>query len=663
MSSEILQGLNPQQVEAVITTEGPVLILAGAGSGKTKALTHRFAYLMCEKKVSPYNILGVTFTNKAAGEMQERISRLLTKAQGFKTQADDRPRFLPWLGTFHRVCVHILRRELDQVGGLGGYDSRFVIYDDHDQLTAVKRIFKELGVNIKQYSPKGVLGQISEIKNEMLSASEYAPFAMGPYQQLVQRVYAEYEKMLRKANALDFDDLIMQTLLLFRNNPLILQKYQEQFEYVMVDEYQDTNKAQYLLIKLLAAGRRNLFVIGDDWQSVYSWRGADYKNILDFHKDYPDAKIIKLEKNYRSTQTILDAAQAVITKNENRSEKRLYTDGPAGAPISIVTCMNDREESAFIVQEVKALVNNGFAQGVEDYNDCVVLYRTNAQSRSLEEMFMREGIPYRLVGGLRFYERKEIKDVLAYLRLFSNPSDWVSLERVINVPPRGIGPKALQNIKEWFDVNIGLPIEERAEFPLKGSEFWKKVLHLNSLVLKEKSNSDGDEGETILNQENSPLQLIKRVKEDFGYEKYLDDGTIEGESRLENIAELENAAAEYASLSDFLEQVALVQDLDAVRNEEGDGAVTLMTAHAAKGLEFAVVFMVGMEEGVFPHSRSLMEKEEMEEERRLAYVAMTRAKLRLYLLYAFERRCFGLIQCNPPSRFLSDIPPNLVERI
>jgi DNA helicase II / ATP-dependent DNA helicase PcrA len=628
--SDLLASLNPQQAEAVTTTEGPVLILAGAGSGKTKALTHRFAYLI-EQGVSTHNILCVTFTNKAAREMQHRIARLLGAPE-----AEFRP---PWLGTFHSVCVRILRRELDRAAV--GYTSRFVIFDDGDQLAAVKRAMNELSLDQKQFSPRGVLAQISGAKNELVSAEEYGQFAMGPFQKAVHQVYGRYQSLLKAANALDFDDILLVTLRLFDTHPDTLADYQERFRFIMVDEYQDTNKAQYRLVKLLAQRHRNLFVIGDDWQSVYSWRGADFRNILDFHKDYPDATIIKLEQNYRSTKNILNAAQAVITRNEERSDKALWTDGSVGAPLMVVECLNEKDEGEFIIREVRGLLRSTTFTGLASYNDFVILYRTNAQSRLLEETLIRHGIPYRVVGGVQFYERKEVKDVLAYLRLIMNPNDWVSLERVINVPARGIGPKAVSALRER---GIEPPFDD---LPPKVAQFFTMMDQLRAAAA------------------DKPVdEVIELVVARSGYRDLLKDGSIEGEARWENVQELMGAAQPATSLEEFLENVALVQDLEGSnRPDEPEGALTLMTIHSAKGLEFPVVFIAGMEEGIFPHSRALAEKKEMEEERRLAYVGMTRARERLYLLYAFERRLYGLLQVNPPSRFIAEIPDELVQRI
>ena len=631
--SDLLLTLNSEQQLSVTTTEGPVLILAGAGSGKTKALTHRFAYLMRERHVSPLQILCVTFTNKAAGEMRLRIGRLLGHDvnQVFS---------LPWLGTFHSVCVRILRRELNRSSL--GLSSSFVIFDEGDAQTAVKRALEELHLDPKQYNPAAMRSQISGAKNEMLTPSEYEQYAMGPWQKAVHQVYARYQSLLKQANALDFDDLLLKTIELFQSHPELLAEYQERFRYIMVDEYQDTNRAQYLLIKLLAARNRNLFVIGDDWQSVYSWRGADFRNILDFEKDYPDAKVIKLEQNYRSTQKILAAAQAVIDKNEQRSDKTLWTDNAEGLPISLVECLNEKDEAEFVCRETKALLANRHFTGVESYDDCVILYRTNAQSRAMEEALLRYALPYRVVGGVKFYERKEIKDVIAYIRVLVNPADWVSMERVINVPARGIGEKTAASLRQYGVDNIEL-------LPKKVQEFLSLLKTLRQKI-----------------EDKPAAETIELILEGTSYRKFLKEQGIEGEARLENVNELLTAAGRSDSIGEFLEQVALVQDIENAIERDADaqeGCLTLMTMHSAKGLEFPVVFIIGMEEGIFPHSRALAEKSEMEEERRLAYVGMTRAKKKLYLLYAFERRIYGLMQSNPHSRFIDDLPTEVVEHI
>jgi DNA helicase II / ATP-dependent DNA helicase PcrA len=643
VSSPLLEGLNEMQQRAVVTTEGAVLILAGAGSGKTKALTHRFAYLL-EQGVSPLEILCVTFTNKAASEMRERISRLTGSL------ATER---YPWLGTFHSICVRMLRRELDAAGL--GYTGKFAIYDAGDALTATKRAMDKLNIDQKQYAARAVYAQISSAKNELVGAGEYGQFAVGPFQRVVHAVYQEYEKLLKDANALDFDDILGVAVRLFQVRPDILQQYQQRFRYIMIDEYQDTNRVQYLLVKMLAAGHNNIFVIGDDWQSVYSWRGADFRNILDFHKDYADATIIKLEQNYRSTQTILDAAQAVITRNKDRSDKRLWTDGPTGAPVSVVEVLNEREEGEFIVRESRALVKAATYTGIDSLDDCVVLYRTNAQSRLLEETLVRMGLPYRMVGGIKFYERKEIKDLLAYARLLENPRDWASLERIVNVPARGIGPKTVLQLREINMAGIldgSVPIDIA---PVKVRSFCTMMRSLRTWYERVAAR------ETV-------AAILDELYIQTGYRDMTKDGTLEGEGRHENVQELIGSAERYASLGDLLENCALIQDSDEERRIEAGayelpGQITLMTLHAAKGLEFPVVFMVGMEEGIFPHTRALEDQQQMEEERRLAYVGMTRAMQRLYLLHAYERRLFGLFQANPQSRFIAEVPSELIETL
>lgn len=605
------------QKEAVLTIEGPVLILAGAGSGKTKALTHRVAYLIKEKKVSPYNILVVTFTNKAAGEMIERINKLLGQKQ--RVLSKPVPKLLPWAGTFHSVCAKILRKEIDALG----YRRSFVIYDEDDSLSAIKHSMDTLDIDKKQYNPKAVKNFISGAKNELINPTEYKKYAQGYFGEIVQKVYELYQKDLKMANALDFDDLIMKTVELFKKLPEALKRWQTLFKYILVDEYQDTNHAQYVFIKMLAARHENLFVIGDDYQAIYSFRGANFRNILDFEKDYPKTKVIKMEQNYRSTKAIINAAQKVIEKNILRSEKNLWTENEEGLPATIFEAPNEIEEVEFILDEISALKHIG------NLNQFVILYRTNAQSRIFEEGFMQRNIPYRLVGALRFYERKEIKDILSYLKLVLNQNDKVSLKRIINIPPRGIGDKTYQKL----DLN-----NPKVEKFLKMMESFREAA-----------------------KRIKTPQLIDLIMDISGYKDFLLDGTEEGEMRYENVEELKSVASRSENLETFLENVALVSDID--NYDKNTEAVTLMTLHNAKGLEFPIVFMVGMEEGLFPHARSMMEPSEMEEERRLCYVGMTRAEKRLYLSYAQARMIYGAFQRNQPSRFLSDIPEELVERI
>lgn len=615
-----LDGLNDPQQQAVLTTQGPVLILAGAGSGKTKALTHRIAHLIIEERVSPENILAVTFTNKAAGEMRSRVTRLLD----LPAQVT-----LPWLGTFHSIAAKVLR----QTGRSIGIEPGFTIYDESDARDLLRTLMKDIGLDPKRVNPNGVKAAISGAKNELLRPAEYEKYAQGFFQEQVGKLYPLYERALRKANALDFDDLLVWWVRLLEEDTPARAHYQELFQHILIDEYQDTNKVQYRLVKLLAQKHRNLCVVGDDFQAIYSFRGATFRNILDFERDWPDATVIKLEQNYRSTQTILGAAQAVIEKNTERTHKTLWTDKEAGAPVTLYEASNERAEAEFILQEIAALARSEHRSP----DDFAVLYRTNAQSRLLEEMFLRYNVPYRLIGALRFYERKEIKDILAYLRLIDNPTDQVALERIINVPTRGIGEKTIKELRlQGHEALTAANAKVRA--------FFQMIDRLRQQAVSIK-----------------PAELIDRVAEVTGYKGFLLDGTDEGQRRWENVEELKSVAAGLSDLSIFLEQVALVSDVDSLI--EDSGAVTLMTLHAAKGLEFPVVFLVGLEEGIFPHSRSLLELQEMEEERRLCYVGMTRAKERLYLTWARLRLLYGGLQSNPPSRFLDEIPESYVDRL
>jgi len=683
----LLENLNSEQREAVLATEGPVLVLAGAGSGKTKALTHRIAYLIKEKHVSPYQILAVTFTNKAAKEMSDRVGRLLSRKTKDESQKLEGENYLklPWLGTFHSICVRILRREADYVG----YSRSFTIYDAQDQLSVIKRIMKELNIDPKHFNPNSISYFISGAKNELIGPVEYKKYINSPVEANTSKVYDRYERYLREANAMDFDDLIMLCVLLFQNNPQILEKYQSLFRYILVDEYQDTNQAQYLWTKLLAQKHKNIMVVGDDYQSIYSWRGANFKNILNFERDYKDATVIKLEQNYRSTKTILDAANEVIKYNENKTDKKLWTENSQGRPITVYEALNEKDEAEFIAMEIRSLKNRCHFDSVSEaervekssiggslgsarddntsYSHFAVLYRTNAQSRAVEETFLRFKIPYRVVGGLRFYERKEIKDMIAYLRLMANSADFEALGRIIASPPRGIGEKTLESIRGYY-------YDDREE---KLSSLSKKVQDFYQ-ILKDLS---------LFTTMNSLDRAILRIAEKTGFKDYLLDGTPEGEARWENVLELATVAEQVeaqisndkskndqindqwemendnsrTALELFLEQVALVQDTDALSAE--DGVVTMMTLHSAKGLEFKNVFIVGVEEGLFPHNRALMDMSEMEEERRLAYVGITRAKERLYLIYAQERNIYGRFQCNPKSRFIENIPEHLLDQI
>lgn len=630
-----LTDLNDQQIRAVETLDGPVLVLAGAGSGKTKALTHRIAYLYQHHHIPLANILAITFTNKAAGEMTERVKKLLglRSAHGLA------------ISTFHSFCARLLRTEAKHLG----YSQSFTILDGDDQLTAVKKAMGELAIDTKRVHPEAVRSHISSAKNELMTVEEYRAIAKGAFQQTVVRVYEAYQLILRKNQSMDFDDLIMKTVELFKQNPQVLAKYQKQFGYILVDEYQDTNTAQYELVRLLAESHQNLFVVGDDWQSIYSWRGANYQNILNFHRDYPKAQVIKLEQNYRSTQNILDAAHAVIVHNRNRSDKKLWTDQPAGDPITVFEATNEQGEGEFIVRESEGLKQSGQA----DLNDIVVLYRTNAQSRSIEESLLRAGLPYRVIGGVRFYERKEIKDILAYLTVIHNPANNLAMGRIINVPTRGIGEKGWENL----EMSAAQADQSVGEYLLSGVELppvLKAFADILGRVLKKSS-------KTTLSR------LLDIIIVETGYKKMLTDSGIEGQTRLENIYELKSVMEKYDHLEIddamrvFLEEVSLVADVD--NYQPTDDAITLMTIHAAKGLEFNYVFIAGMEENLFPHSRSLFDQSELEEERRLCYVAITRARKKVFCIYARERLIYGSPQLNPPSRFISDLPPDLLETI
>ena len=629
----LLEGLNSEQQRAVETTEGPLLILAGAGSGKTKTLTHRIAHIIATNRATPYNILAVTFTNKAAREMRERVADLLGE------HADNRG-FMPYMGTFHSICVRILRRDAEHIG----IAPNFIIFDESDRQAAIKRATKQLMLDEKACPARTLSGLISSAKNELITPEQYRSTANGPLQKAAADVYPLYEKTLRQNEALDFDDLIGQTVRLLATNEAVRKRWQEQFRYVMIDEYQDTNAAQYKLIQLLTGAHNNIAVVGDDWQSIYSWRGADFRNILNFEKDHTDATIIKLEQNYRSTKSILDAAHAVITKNAQRSDKTLWTDAGLGKPVQIVQLVNERAEGEAIVQRVKIATD----LQARRFKDFAVLYRTNAQSRSIEETFIRYGIPYRIVGGQRFYDRKEIKDIMAYLRLIYQPNDQVSFERIANVPARSVGAKSLQQFLEWQNTE-GILLDEAlsraGECALITPKARTGLANLYDIVARFRDIA----GETPL-----PVLLDSLIKR-LDYLSYLDDKTPQGEARQENVRELLSVGKSYQDmgLDGFLEEVSLISDIDTT---DFDGnAVTLMTLHAAKGLEFPVVFMVGMEETIFPHSRALYDQSEMEEERRLCYVGMTRAREELHLMYASSRMLYGGVQHNPPSRFLSEI--------
>ncbi|HMS23798.1 MAG TPA: UvrD-helicase domain-containing protein [Candidatus Saccharibacteria bacterium] len=633
MVEEFLKDLNSEQQRAVESTEGPLLILAGAGSGKTKTLTHRIAYIIDKNLATPYNILAVTFTNKAAGEMRERVAQLLGH------RSDDRS-FMPFMGTFHSICVRLLRQDGDQIG----IPKNFVIFDELDRTACVKKISKELSIDEKSFPARKLSSIISSAKNELITPEELSSTASSPTQKEAARVYPHYQRTLKDAMALDFDDLISRTVQMLSGNEQIRSKWQQQFRYVMIDEYQDTNAAQYKLIKLLTNENNNIAVVGDDWQSIYSWRGADFKNILNFEKDYKNCQVIKLEQNYRSTKHILDAAHSVISKNSHRSTKKLWTDLGDGLPVQIIPVGSERNEGEAIVRTIRNQVDSG----ARNYKDFAVLYRTNAQSRPLEEVFVHYGIPYRIVGGVRFYDRKEIKDIMAYLRLIYQPEDVMSFERIVNVPARSVGSKSLINFTAWRAENE-ITLDEALQNVEKCSDITPKarkgLLELADIV-RSMRDVMGD---------SSVSGLVDSLVRRLDYLNYLDDGTMQSESRQENVKELLSVASEYEELGldGFLEEVSLLTSSD--NNDAHKDSVTLMTLHGAKGLEFPVVFMSGMEETVFPHSRALYDASEMEEERRLCYVGMTRAKQELYLLYASRRMLYGGILHNPPSRFLADV--------
>ncbi|WP_066637121.1 DNA helicase PcrA [Desulfolucanica intricata] len=638
--SEILEKLNPAQAEAVRHTEGPLLILAGAGSGKTRVLTHRIAYLLKEKRISPFNILAITFTNKAAGEMRERVAAIVPEA------ARDL-----WVSTFHSACLKILRRD----GHLLGYDHNFTVYDEGDKLTLLKDCLKELNIDDKKFSPRAVSGAISNAKNKLIDTDTYDRNAADFFTRQAAKVYHMYQDKLRNNNALDFDDLLHLTVRLLKEYPAVLEKYQNKFRYILVDEYQDTNYVQYILVNMLAQKSRNLCVVGDPDQGIYGWRGADIQNILSFERDYPEAKVVTLEQNYRSTQTILDAANQVISNNPGRKEKRLWTDLGKGSPITIYLARDEYAEAQFVADQIVRL----HCDENRPYRDFAVLYRTHAQSRVLEEIMLRSGIPYTIIGGQRFYERKEIKDILAYLRVIVNPADEVSLARIINVPKRGIGEASLGKIISFARqerLPAGLAVERAGEIPGLTGKAKKQAVLLGELFQEWRRQQEFF----------SVTELTVEILERTGYRQELaDEGTIEARTRLENLDEFLSVTKAYdqetpeGSLSEFLSELSLVTDADQV-DQDAD-QVNMMTLHTAKGLEFPTVFLVAMEEGVFPHSRALLEAVELEEERRLAYVGLTRAQERLYLTHSFERTLYGNMNYNKPSRFLEEISPELIE--
>jgi len=634
----LLRDLNPQQKQAVTVGEGPVLVLAGPGSGKTRVLTQRIAYLIGHMGVRPYHILAVTFTNKAAREMQERVADLL----------GDRVRGLT-LGTFHATCARILRREADYLP----FDSNYVIFDADDQVRVVKQALEDLGLDGESNNPRSIHAKISAAKNELLFVEDLPVQTYGD--EVVKRVYERYQQTLLASNAVDFDDLLLWTVYLLDEQPAIRERYARRYEHILVDEFQDTNMAQYNLLKHLASFHKNIFVVGDTDQSIYRWRGADYRNVLRFDDDYPGAQVLVLEQNYRSTQTILDTAMAVIDRNPHRVEKKLFTERGAGEKVIIRETYDDREAANFVVSTIRS----GIASGRRQPGDYAIMYRTNAQSRILEEAFLNANMAYKLVGAQRFYGRREIKDSIAYLRLVHNPDDEISLMRVINTPRRGIGTKTIASLRTYAqqkrlssaDVLLDLKKgEDSRHWDAFSTRAQKVLAHFGRLLAGWYEQRD----------ELSPLMLMDKILEDVDYHGYIDDGSDEGKDRWENVNELRRLAAEYEDrrLEAFLENVALVSDQDTLDDEAQ--APTLMTLHAAKGLEFPVVFIVGLNERTLPHARSLEDPEEMEEERRLFYVGITRAKDKLYLLHSMLRYQYGYSESADPSRFLGDIPADLI---
>ena len=641
---ELLSNLNKEQQEAVKHTEGPLLIMAGAGSGKTRVLTHRIAYLIEEKGVNPWNILAITFTNKAAREMRERVEQLVGK---------DSESML--VSTFHSMCVRILRRDIERIG----YSRNFTIIDSSDQQSVMKQILKDLNIDPKQYDPRAMIAQISSAKNELITPEQALERANHFYERQVAEIYNAYQKTLRKNQALDFDDLIMETIHLFKRVPEVLHYYQRRFQYIHVDEYQDTNHAQYYLVKQLASRFQNLCVVGDSDQSIYRWRGANITNILSFEKDYPAAKVIFLEQNYRSTKTILDAANNVINHNKGRKPKKLWTENEEGKKITFFQGATEREEALFVAEKIQQLL----LEGEYSASDIAILYRTNAQSRAIEDTLIKANMNYQMIGGLKFYDRKEIKDIIAYLRLITNPNDDISFERIVNVPKRGIGATSLERLRTYalqHDISLFSAISEveYANVPKRAAE---ALVGFQQMI------------RNFIQQQEflSATDMVEVVLEKTAYREMIEsEGTIEAQSRLENIEEFMTVTKDFEqtneddpSLINFLTDLALIADIDTmddVENEQ-DEKVTLMTLHSAKGLEFPVVFLIGMEENIFPHSRSMDDDEEMAEERRLAYVGITRAEKELYITNAKMRTLYGRTNFNPISRFITEIPEELIE--
>lgn len=629
---DILSSLNDAQKKAVVIDSGPLLILAGAGSGKTKTLTHRIAYLITESKIRQDQILAVTFTNKAAKEMRSRLGDMLS-------QDSSRRGFMPWMGTFHSICVRLLRIEAEHIG----LKTNFVIYDEDDRQRLINQELKLLGIDSKQIKPQSISAAISSAKNEMVDPDEFEKTAYYPNQKLIAKVYRSYESSRKKAGGLDFDDLLTETVRLFRQNPEVTKKWRDQFQHILIDEYQDTNSAQYAIVKLLVNKDRNICVVGDDWQSIYSWRGADFKNILNFEKDFPGSTVIKLEQNYRSTGNILDAANNVIFKNKQRTDKKLWTMEGAGQPVHLHRAYDEAEEAYLVAERISTHVQ----MKARSFDDFAILYRMNAQSYTLERALMQFRVPYKIVGGVRFYDRKEIKDIMSYLKLLYQPNDRVSFGRIANVPTRGIGDTSLERFLFWqsqtdYDIisalcNIHMSegLQPRAKIALGA---------LGSLLEKLRSQIET----------TSPADLIEMCISAINYKSFIDDGTSQKQDREANLGALMSDAKNFVRLEDFLEEVALMSSADV----ESDGdKVTLMTLHAAKGLEFPVVFMVGLEEGVLPHARinESMDESDLEEERRLMYVGMTRAREELHICYADSRLQFGNRMYNPVSRFVGDM--------
>ena len=627
--TDFTDGLNGEQARAVTHGDGPLLILAGAGSGKTKTLTHRIAYLIGELKVFPSRILAVTFTNKAAKEMRQRLAQLLDEEAGNR-------QFMPWMGTFHSICVRILRMD----GASIGLDKRFLIYDTDDQVSLMKQIMKARGLTDKDIKPRAVLSVISNAKNEMRSAEDFSMSARGPREQKIAELFFAYEKALKEAAALDFDDLLTKTVELLQNSPEIRQKWQRQFEYILIDEYQDTNAVQYALIKLLVNERRNLCVVGDDAQSIYSFRGADYTNILNFERDFPGTTVVKLEQNYRSTGAILDLANSLIQHNIHRTDKNLWTANGDGIDPKLWQLYSESEEALAIANEIQAQIANG-----RQYGDAAVLYRTNAQSYAIERALRQSYIPYKIVGGLRFLDRAVVKDVLAYLRLLYQPSDRVSFLRIVNVPKRGIGTVSVAKFLDWNDaarrdiVSGLLAVEEADNLTARAK---RPLLELGKILEELQQEIDG-----------SPAELIEKIIKRTGYGDFINDGTPQAEERMENIGVLLAEAKAYVDVPAFLEEMALMSSADTAAEQQ----VTLMTLHAAKGLEFPVVFLAGLEEGILPHARVFDsgKADGIEEERRLCYVGVTRAREELFVSCASSRTQFGQIGYNMPSRFLDEM--------